>query len=166
MTSAESRTSTRGPAVDVAAIRASVAEVLPPEATPIDGARLDTLSGLLRSHMSVLIPEVEEAARRLPADDVPRYVALACVTWARGRLTAVPGPLPSDAAAHARRLGRSLLALCDHYETLTGVRMCLVCDQPVRPGDATRPYDDQGSPAGGWTPVGRIHDRCTNASPA
>ncbi|MER7577186.1 hypothetical protein [Streptomyces sp. NPDC126514] len=61
-----------------------------------------------------------------------------------------------------RRLGRSLLALCDHYETLTGVRMCLACDQSIRPDEPTRPFD-QGSQSGESAVSGRIHERCSNA---
>lgn len=144
---------------DVATMRASVALVLPPEVTPGDRQVLETLTGMLRGHMELLIPEVELAAAGLPRDDVPRYVALACVREARGKLDARPGLMPYDAIAHVRRLGRSLLALCDHFETLTGVRMCAACDQPIRQGEATRPYG-QASPSGGAAVSGHIHDRC------
>ncbi|MDL2075057.1 DUF6415 family natural product biosynthesis protein [Streptomyces sp. GXMU-J15] len=152
---------TRATPVDIAAMRTVVAEVLPPEVTPTDPATLGRLIGLLRGHIERLIPEVEQAAAQRPVDDVPRYVALACVTEARGKLEAVPALLPYDMAAHARRLGRSLLALCDHYEALTDVRLCLACDRSIRPGEATRPYD-QGSPSGGSTHSGRIHELCVN----
>ncbi|MBC2902344.1 DUF6415 family natural product biosynthesis protein [Streptomyces cupreus] len=162
MNSAESRADTGAPPVDVATIRASVTQVLPPEVTPTDRATLETLTGMLRGHMQLLIPEVEQAAAKQPADDVPRYVALACVREARGKLDARPVLMPSDAVAYVRRLGRSLLALCDHYETLTGVRVCLACDQPIRQGESTRPYD-QVSPSGGAAFSGRIHDHCANA---
>ncbi|MFF3350820.1 DUF6415 family natural product biosynthesis protein [Streptomyces sp. NPDC002779] len=147
---------------DVETMRATVATVLPPDVTPVDLATLETLTGLLCGHMELLIPEIEWVAAQLPADDVPRYVALACVREARRKLAARPGLLPHDPAAHVRRLGRSLLALCDHYETLTGIRVCLACDQPLRPGEATLPYG-QASPSGGAGTTGRIHDRCTNA---
>jgi hypothetical protein len=98
--------------VDTATMRATVAGVLPPEVTPVDLATLETLTGLLVGHMQLLIPEMERAAAELPADDVPRYVALACVREARGKLAARPGLSPYDDVAHVRRLGRSLLALC------------------------------------------------------
>nr|WTB36476.1 hypothetical protein OG781_41940 [Streptomyces sp. NBC_00830] len=42
---------------------------------------------------------------------------------------------------YARRLARSLNALCDYYEALTGVRMCLACDKPIRDGEDSQPYD-------------------------
>ncbi|WP_261717604.1 DUF6415 family natural product biosynthesis protein [Streptomyces sp. FZ201] len=152
---------TRATPVDIAAMRTVVAEVLPPEVTPTDPATLGRLIGLLRGHIERLIPEVEQAAAQRPVDDVPRYVALACVTEARGKLEAVPALLPYDMAAQARRLGRSLVALCDHYEALADVRVCLACDRPIRPGEATQPYD-QVSPSGGAMRSGRVHDCCIN----
>ncbi|MGW0912809.1 DUF6415 family natural product biosynthesis protein [Streptomyces sp. NPDC002784] len=157
----KTRTATGAPAVDTVTMRATVAEVLPPDVTPVDLSTLETLTGLLVSHMQLLIPEIEQAAVGLPADDVPRYCALACVREASMKLAARPGLMPYDAVAHVRRLGRSLLALCDHYETLTGLRMCLACDQPIKPGEATRPFD-QGSQSGGSAVSGRIHERCCN----
>lgn len=72
---------------------------------------------MLRGHMQLIIPEIEQAAEKLPADDIPRYCALACVGEARARLNARPGLMPYDPVAHVRRLGRSLPALCDHSTT-------------------------------------------------
>nr|WP_222108410.1 DUF6415 family natural product biosynthesis protein [Streptomyces cupreus] len=143
-------------------MRASVAQVLPPEVTPTDRATLETLTDTLRRGIQLLIPEVERAAAKQPADDIPRYVALACVREARGKLDARPLLMPSDAAPYVRKLGRSLLALCDHYIALTGVRVCVVCDQSIRPGESTQPYD-QGSQSGGSAVSGRIHEGCVNA---
>ncbi|MGW0720042.1 DUF6415 family natural product biosynthesis protein [Streptomyces sp. NPDC002778] len=143
-------------------MRATVGQVLPPDVTPVDLTTVETLAGLLCGHMQLLIPEIEQAAMRLPADDVPRYCALVAVREARRKLDARPGPRPYDAVTHVRRLGRSLLALCDHYEALTGLRMCLACDQPIRPGEPTRPFD-QGSQSGGSAVSGGIHERCCNA---
>ncbi|MER7577980.1 DUF6415 family natural product biosynthesis protein [Streptomyces sp. NPDC126514] len=161
MNTADSRNGTDAPPLDIITMRASVAQVLPPEVTPTDRATLQTLTGLLRGHLQLIIPEIEQAAARLPADDVPRYCALACIGEARAKLNTSPGQLPYDAVAYVRRLGRSLLALCDHYETLTGVRMCLACDRPLRDDEATVPYD-KVSPSGGAAACGRIHDRCAH----
>ncbi|MFF3346642.1 DUF6415 family natural product biosynthesis protein [Streptomyces sp. NPDC002779] len=147
--------------VDVATMRATVAQVLPPDVTPVDLTTVETLTGLLCGHMQLLIPEIEQAAAGLPADDVPRYCALVSVGEARRKLAARPGLRPYDAVAHVRRLGRSLMALCDHYETLTGVRVCLACDQPLKPGETTRLFD-HGSQSGGAAVSGRIHERCAN----
>ncbi|WP_328876377.1 DUF6415 family natural product biosynthesis protein [Streptomyces sp. NBC_00287] len=156
-----SREGVSAPPVDVATMRARVAEVLPPEVTPTDRGTLQTLTGLLRGHLQLLIPEIEQLAALLTVGDVPRYCAQACVGEARGKLNARPGLMSYDAVAHVRRLGRSLLALCDHYEALTGVRMCLACDRPLREGEATLPYG-KASPSAGAVVAGRIHDHCAN----
>lgn len=116
---------------------------------------------LLRGHMALLMPEVERLAARLPKDSIPRYCALACLGEARQKLAAAPSPAPGGAITHARRLARSLNALVDHYETLTGVTMCLACDQPIRDGDESRPYDHVG-PSGVAAGSGRIHARCAD----
>ncbi|WAZ20140.1 DUF6415 family natural product biosynthesis protein [Streptomyces cinnabarinus] len=162
MTTPEPPGATDAPPVDIATMRANVAEVLPPEATPTDRATLEVLTDTLRHGVQMLIAEVERAAEKQSADDIPRYVALACVREARGKLDAGPVLMPSDAAAYVRKLGRSLLALCDHYEALAGIRVCLACDQPFKPDEATQPYD-RGSPTGGAAVSGRIHERCVNS---
>ncbi|MER6677781.1 DUF6415 family natural product biosynthesis protein [Streptomyces sp. NPDC000983] len=146
--------------VDTATMRAAVAQVLPPDVTPLDLTTLQALTGLLVGHMQLLIPKIEQAAAQLPTDDVPRYVALVCVREARGKLAARRGLEPYDSVTHVRRLGRLLLALCDHYETLSGIRMCLACDQPLKPSEPTHPID-QGSKWAGPAVSGRIHERCT-----
>ncbi|MGW2701555.1 DUF6415 family natural product biosynthesis protein [Streptomyces sp. NPDC001340] len=74
-------------------MRESVALLLPHETvTAPAGEQLATLTATLRGHMELLIPEVEQIATQLPADDVPRYCALACVGEARGKLSAQVGP--------------------------------------------------------------------------
>ncbi|MEU6071573.1 DUF6415 family natural product biosynthesis protein [Streptomyces sp. NPDC047082] len=158
--SVETGSDTRAPDIDT--MRASIGRLLPPDVVAPTGKDLATLTGLLRGHMELLIPEVRAVAAKLPRDDVPRYCALACAGEASGRLRSRPSPAPGGDLAYARRLARSLNALVDHYEALTGVRMCLACDQPVRDGEESLPYD-QVSPSGGAIRAGRIHARCTNA---
>jgi hypothetical protein len=111
--------------------------------------------------MELIGPEVEAAAGKLPEDDIPRYCALACVGEARGKLRAVPARGAAGAQSHARRLARSLAALCDHYEALTGVTMCLACDKRITPNETSIPYDHV-SASGGAAGAGRIHTRCAN----
>ncbi|MFF7754361.1 DUF6415 family natural product biosynthesis protein [Streptomyces sp. NPDC007971] len=88
-------------------------DVLPPAAD-----ELATLVSTVRGHLQLLIPEVDMAARKRSADDVPRYCALACIGEAEGKLRATARPGYGGAVAYARRLARVLGALCDHYETL------------------------------------------------
>ena len=89
-----------------------------PEALPPTADELETLALLLRGHLDLLMPEVEQQAARLPKDSIPRYCALACLGEARGRLRTAPSPVSGGDLAYARRLARTLNALCDHYEHL------------------------------------------------
>lgn len=151
------------PSVDLATMRASCSQVLPPEVTPADPGLLETLTGLLRGHLQLIIPEVEQAATQMPVDDVLRYCALACVGEARGKVSATRGLGAYDAAVYARRLARSLLAMCDHYEALAGKRRCLARDSLVR-GEEVLPYS-KVSPPGGAVVCGRIHGSCAGTVP-
>jgi hypothetical protein len=108
---------------DIATMRGAVNRLLDPdavpEALPPAPGELETLTIQLRGHLDLLMPEVEQAAKRLPKDDIPRYCALACLGEARGKLRAEPSPTPHGPLAYARRLARVLNALCDHYEQLS-----------------------------------------------
>ncbi|WP_327434760.1 DUF6415 family natural product biosynthesis protein [Streptomyces sp. NBC_01236] len=147
--------------VDVATMRQTIALLLPPDEDATTVRDTSTLTHTLRGHMELLIPEVEVAALRLPKDDIPRYCALACIGEARGKLRATPGPGEHRALAYARKLSRSLAALCDHCEALTGVTMCLACDKPIKPGEDSQPYDHV-SQSGGAASAGQIHSSCCN----
>ncbi|MEU6261424.1 DUF6415 family natural product biosynthesis protein [Streptomyces sp. NPDC047043] len=142
-------------------MRHTISRLLGPQAQPPTGDLLATLHSLLRGHTQLLIPEVEHAALQRDADDVPRYVALACIDQARIKLHIQPRPGAYQALVHARRLARSLAALCDHYEALTGVVMCLACDQALRDNEETLPYHHV-TPSGPAARVGRIHARCAH----
>lgn len=145
--------------IDIATMRETAGRLLPPDVAAPAAGEVETLTGLLRGHMQLIVPEIERAAAKLPRDDVPRYCALACVGEARGKLSAVRQRSGYDALVYARKLARSLLALCDHYDNLTGVRMCLACDQPIRDGETAVPYD-QISPTGGAAHSGQVHEGC------
>jgi hypothetical protein len=142
-------------------MRHNISHLLGPDAQPPTGDALNALQQLLRGHMQLLIPEVERAALKRDKNDVPRYAALACVGEARGKLRIPARAGEHHALPHARRLARSLAALCDHYEALIDVVMCLACDQPLREGKDTQPYDHV-SPSGPVVRVGRIHTQCAH----
>ncbi|MEH0423699.1 DUF6415 family natural product biosynthesis protein [Streptomyces sp. B21-083] len=89
-----------------------------PGALPPPHAELGTLVLKLRTYLELLVPKVEQAALRIPENEIPRYCALACVGEARGKLRVNPHPGVSAGVAHARRLARVLHALCDHFESL------------------------------------------------
>ncbi|GGX33691.1 DUF6415 family natural product biosynthesis protein [Streptomyces lomondensis] len=120
-------TMTDPPPPDLAVMRETTQIVLAFDSGPYPLLRDDELTALtdtLRRHIEVLAPEVEQAARRLPENAVTRHGALCCVSEARGKLRAPQVAFPPQAgtAMYARRLARVLVALCDHYETVsTGV---------------------------------------------
>lgn len=113
------------PPPDIATMRETVRCLLGPDdgpdALPPSAAELDTLTLALRGHLQLLIPDVERAAGPRPKH-VAQYCALACVGEARRKLGIEPRPGLESQVAHARRLARSLSALCDHYERLIGER--------------------------------------------
>ncbi|MFI6567110.1 DUF6415 family natural product biosynthesis protein [Streptomyces sp. NPDC050534] len=146
--------------VDIDTMRHSISRLINPDRQPPTDDTLAILHSLLRGHLQLLIPEVEHAALERDAEDVPRYVALACTDQARTTLRTQFRPGTRGALVHARRLARRLAALCEHYEALTGVVMCLACDQPLHDDEETLPYDHV-SPSGPAVRVGRIHARCT-----
>ncbi|MDO0933935.1 DUF6415 family natural product biosynthesis protein [Streptomyces sp. DG2A-72] len=83
----------------------------------LDLRTMRTYISTLRVHLQLAIPEVEAAAVRRDRDDIPRHCALACIGEARRKLGIEARPGLSGGIAYARRLGRSLNALLDHYET-------------------------------------------------
>lgn len=107
---------------DIAVMRETVALLMDPDAMVLSpaGEELDTLTLMMRGHLEVLAPEVEQAARQLEAGSTPRYTALGCVWEARSRLESEPSARTGGHVAHARRLARVLGALCDQYETIGG----------------------------------------------
>jgi hypothetical protein len=110
---------------DIETMRDVIDRLLDPDAVPAAlppaGAELETLTLQLRGHLGLMLPEVEETAKRLPAESIPRYCALVSVDEARARLRAEPTRRFGGPAGHARRLARTLPALCDHWEALAKV---------------------------------------------
>ncbi len=107
---------------DIETMRTTAARVLGPDDTPDalpPAAEVDTLILALRGHLELLIPEVERTAGPRPKN-VAQYCALACIGEARRKLSVTPRPVLDSRVFYARRLARSLNALVDHYERLTG----------------------------------------------
>lgn len=108
--------------LDIATMRATTAQLLADGAEPRSPDQLDTLMLQLRGHLILLIPEIEDLADVLPEGDQPRKLAEAGMGEARRRLAELPESNPPRAAAYARRLARSVEALCTHLERLAGNR--------------------------------------------
>ncbi|WP_405536730.1 DUF6415 family natural product biosynthesis protein [Streptomyces sp. NBC_00075] len=68
-----------------------------------------------------LIPRIEQLAGCLPGDDAPVNVALAGVGEARRRLDEIERAGLAGEFERVKRLARSVVALCDHHDNLTGV---------------------------------------------
>src|SRR5687767_5777131 len=80
MNAIESREGTSAPPVDMATMRASVAEVLPPDVTPTDRGTLQTLTWddlLVRRYVNrdCSFEELERASWLAPLGDATRLVA-------------------------------------------------------------------------------------------
>ncbi|MFD8519363.1 DUF6415 family natural product biosynthesis protein [Streptomyces capillispiralis] len=106
--------------LDAETMRDTARRLLAEDAEPPSPEELETLTLALRGHMMLLVPVVEDAARGLPEDSVPRACARACIGEARMRLGLAPGGNLPAGIAHAMRLARSVNALCDHLENLGG----------------------------------------------
>lgn len=68
-----------------------------------------------------LIPRAEQLVGNASCDDVPAKVALACAGEARRRLDEIERAGLSGEFERVKRLARSVVALCDHHDSLTGV---------------------------------------------
>ncbi|MFI1767547.1 DUF6415 family natural product biosynthesis protein [Streptomyces sp. NPDC020800] len=110
--------------VDIAMMRGTAAQLLGPDdgpdALPPASAELGALAAALRGHLEVLIPQVEAKAGRLHKNNPTRFCALACVGEASRKLRVADGCTPAVRVAVARKLARSVNALCDHYAKLCG----------------------------------------------
>ncbi|WP_338671816.1 DUF6415 family natural product biosynthesis protein [Streptomyces sp. SCSIO 30461] len=67
----------------------------------------------------LMVPEIQELIRRAPLGDVPAQVAQVAVDGACRRVTTPPGIGPAAVRRHARKVAMAVLALCDHYESLS-----------------------------------------------
>ncbi|MBK3571659.1 DUF6415 family natural product biosynthesis protein [Streptomyces sp. MBT62] len=105
---------------DIAHMRADAAAFLAgcvplPRYEDVQGFAVDCQRNLLK-----LIPEVEQLAGSFPDDDIPAKVAQAGVAEARRRLHEIEAVGLAGEVKRVQRLARSVLALCDHHDSLTG----------------------------------------------
>ncbi|MER6349755.1 DUF6415 family natural product biosynthesis protein [Streptomyces sp. NPDC001595] len=110
-------------------MRAGTRRLLAKDAELPTEEELGTLTLRLRGHLMLAIPVVEALAAGLPEDDVPRACAHAGVMEARTRLSLEPRQALPARIAHAQRLARSVNALCDHYDNLSGEQPILLDDK-------------------------------------
>ena len=145
--------------LDVAAVRAAAFGYLSDDVLP----RYEIVkchSAEFHRGAWALIKEIEGIASDRPDETVVK-VALAAVEGARRRLYEIERAGLLGEHERVQRLARSLLALCDHFETLTGTVMCLACDQKIEDMDESVPYDHVNSSVDAVNP-GRIHAMCAS----
>ncbi|WP_427919941.1 DUF6415 family natural product biosynthesis protein [Streptomyces sp. cg40] len=149
------------PLPGIARMRADAAEFLG-ECLPLPRYE-DVQNFAAQCHRDLLklVPEVEQLAGRLPDDDIPSKVAQAGVAEARRRLDEIEAVGLDGEVKRVQRLARSVLALCDHHDSLTGLTMCLACDGPIQGGEEAVLYETV-SHSGGVARAGRIHARCAD----
>jgi len=131
------------------------------QATLLRHEALAAMSKDMTAFLEQLMPKLEERASTLPAGDVPARVAMAGVAEARRRLYEPGAAGLNGETERVKRLARSVVALCDHHDSLAGASMCLACDKPIDDGRPTMPYE-HASPSGGAKVAGRIHTACAN----
>ncbi|MFE0801019.1 DUF6415 family natural product biosynthesis protein [Streptomyces sp. NPDC058812] len=142
-----------------ATMRATAAWFLAQRTLPRYGV-VKSFDHALRDYLTELLPHIEQLAADR-GDDVLAEVALASVEETRRRMGAREAAGLLGEVERVKLLARSVAALCDHYDALTGVVMCLACDRAIESGDDSVPYD-QGSPSGSAVRSGRVHARCAN----
>ena len=107
--------------IDIETMRTSARRLLAPDAVVPSVQELETLTLLLKGHLALIIPEAGRAASsRRGDDDLARVRARMAIAETCRKMRIEPRPGPSSQIAYARRLSRSLNALCDHYEVLRG----------------------------------------------
>ncbi|WP_405905667.1 MULTISPECIES: DUF6415 family natural product biosynthesis protein [unclassified Streptomyces] len=146
----------------ISSMRLAAAELLGEDAPLPRYEEVQTLTHRYRGNLMLLIPAVEDLSHRLPDDDALARVALVGIGEARRRMDEIEGVGLVSEVKRAQRLGRSVLALCDHYETLSGQTMCVACDRPVEDDQTSVPYG-QISPSGSAASTARVHAGCVNA---
>ncbi|MFI6278358.1 DUF6415 family natural product biosynthesis protein [Streptomyces sp. NPDC050988] len=155
MNAAQSETATQ---LDVAAMRHDASKMLDENAPLIRYEDLKAAERRYRENLTWLLREVDAAIAGRPEDDVQAKVAMAGMSEALRRLDEIEAAGLAGEVRRVRRLARSVVSLCDHYGTLTGLRMCVVCDKPVTVGRKSAPYDVVRVSSGG--PTSEAHSPC------
>ncbi|MGW6910234.1 DUF6415 family natural product biosynthesis protein [Streptomyces sp. NPDC054940] len=109
----------------------------------------------------LLIPQIAQLSSGRPKDDRPVVAARAGVGEARRRLALPERPGLLGEFERVTRLARSVVALCNHCDTLAGIRVCLACDMRIK-DDAEAVPSEKVSPSGGAVRSGYVHAECAN----
>lgn len=146
------------PTLGTVSMRAAVTWLLD-QSTLLGRESLKLFDQDFRLFLSLVIPHIERLADGRPEDDVTATVALAGVGEARRRLIETESTGLTGEFERVKRLARSVVALCDHFDALSGITMCLACDRRIGDSAAAVPYGGPG-PSGEPGSPGRIHVEC------
>ncbi|MEV6997522.1 DUF6415 family natural product biosynthesis protein [Streptomyces sp. NPDC093982] len=80
-----------------------------------------------RLFLSLVIPHIERMTEGRPEGDPAANVALADVGEARRRLIETESTGLTAEFERVGRMARSVVALCDHFDALSGITTCLAC---------------------------------------
>lgn len=119
MTATQERTNCHAPST--ASMRAAAAWFLNQSRLP-DHGMLKVWAVDLGDFLEHLVSALAQFAAKLPPGDVPARVAMVGVGEARRRLDEPDAAGLRGEAERVRRLARSVVALCDHHDALTGAR--------------------------------------------
>lgn len=112
-----------------------------------------------RQTLEHLLPRVEQLAEGLAPGDVHAHVAMATVAEARKRLDEPEAAGLHGEVKRVKRIAWSVIDLCDHFDILSGLRDCRLCEKPIQDRDAWEFYD-QPSRDGSAPAPSRIHAAC------
>ena len=104
--------------VDIPAMRETARRVLGLGEAPPLIEDLDMLTGALRGHVQLLVPEIRALIRTHPAGDLHAGIAQVGIDEAWRRLHTTPGFGREAAYRRAKKLALSVCSLCDHYESV------------------------------------------------
>ncbi|MEU6914478.1 DUF6415 family natural product biosynthesis protein [Streptomyces olindensis] len=154
------RSETDVPVPGVTAMRAQASWFLDQRTLPRHQAT-QLMARDLREFLEHLVPRIERLAAERSRDDVPANVALAGVAEARRRMDEPEAAGLCGEVERVKSLARSVVSLCDHHDTLTGITVCLLCDHVI--GDEAWAPFQRACPSGAGLESGRVHQRCAPA---
>ncbi|CAL9316924.1 DUF6415 family natural product biosynthesis protein [Streptomyces sp. SudanB52_2052] len=157
------RSETDVPVPGVTAMRAQASWFLDQRTLPRHQAT-QLMARDLREFLEHLVPRIERLAAERSRDDAPvpaANVALAGVTEARRRMDEPEAAGLCGEVERVKSLARSVVSLCDHHDTLTGITVCLLCHHVI--GDEAWVPFQRARPSGAGLETGRVHQRCAPA---
>ncbi|MFJ7075501.1 DUF6415 family natural product biosynthesis protein [Streptomyces sp. NPDC098781] len=125
------------PTLGTVSMRAAAAWLLD-QAVPLGRETLKLFDQDFRLFLALVIPHIERMTDGRPEEDVTARTALAGVAEARNRLIESETTGQISELGRVRGLAGSVVALCDHFDALSGITRCRVRDPEDRAQSAAR----------------------------